>query len=82
VQSAKSADFFVASPLKYVYLLRSIRHPEQRYVGVTFDLETLLPLQRGPIAHISTYRPWALVTYICFAGDLNTASVRLTSSAI
>ena len=28
--------------MKYVYLLQSVTHPEQRYVGLTSDLEKRL----------------------------------------
>ena len=31
-----------AGKLKYVYLLRSIVHPERRYVGITSDLSRRL----------------------------------------
>ena len=55
---------------KYVYLLRSQSDPNQRYVGVTSDLDARLHTHNaGGSPHTSKYVPWGLVTYVCFNDD-------------
>lgn len=56
--------------MKYVYLLQSIPHPEQRYVGVTSDPEKRLSAHNsGQSAHTSKFRPWKIVTCIAFSEE-------------
>lgn len=56
--------------MKYVYLLRSISHPNQRYVGITSNLqERLRAHNAGQSLHTSKHRPWALATYVAFQDD-------------
>ena len=44
--------------------------PEQRYVGVTSDVEERLRAHNaGHSPHTSKYLPWEWVTYICFQDD-------------
>ncbi len=53
--------------MHYVYLLRSAKHPEQTYVGLTSDLKTRLERHnRGGNIHTANFRPWKLVTYLAF----------------
>lgn len=57
--------------MKYVYLLRSIPQPDQRYIGVTSDLQARLQMHNaGRSSHTSKYRPWVLITYVYFEDDL------------
>jgi len=57
-------------PMKYVYLLQSIPHPEQRYVGLTNDLQKRLDCHnQGGSPHTSKYAPWRIVTAIRFDDD-------------
>jgi len=52
----------------YVYLIRSIPRPDQRYVGFTEDLRIRLKNHNnGGSPHTSKYRPWKLVTYLAFS---------------
>ncbi len=52
----------------YVYLIRSLSHPGQRYVGLTSDLKNRLAEHNaGKSPHTSKYPPWELVVAICFA---------------
>lgn len=54
--------------MRYVYLLRSEAHGDQRYVGVTSDLrKRLVEHNAGKSPHTSKYAPWKLVTYIAFS---------------
>jgi putative endonuclease len=60
--------------LKYVYLLQSIPHPEQRYVGLTSDFEKRLAAHNaGQSAHTAKYRPWKLVTFHAFIDEAKAA---------
>ena len=54
--------------MHYVYLIISIKHQTQRYVGVTDDLKLRLSDHNaGRSAHTAAYRPWKLVVYVAFA---------------
>jgi predicted GIY-YIG superfamily endonuclease len=59
-----------SAAVKYVYLIRSLSTPDQRYVGVTSSLEGRLQAHNaGSSPHTSNYVPWELVTYVCFQDD-------------
>ena len=52
----------------YVYLLRSIKFPDQKYVGFSEDVDTRFKdHNNGKSIHTAKYRPWKLVTYHAFA---------------
>ncbi|MFH1980339.1 MAG: GIY-YIG nuclease family protein [Pseudomonadota bacterium] len=54
--------------MKYVYLIKSVRYPTRRYVGITTNLpERLKAHNTGQSPHTSKHRPWRLVTYIAFS---------------
>ena len=56
--------------VKYVYLIRSLSAPAQRYIGVTSKLEDRLYAHNtGASPHTSKYAPWELVTYVAFQDD-------------
>jgi len=56
--------------MKYVYLIRSISNPEQRYVGVTDNLKARVKKHNeGGSPHTAKFKPWELVTYIGFLDD-------------
>jgi predicted GIY-YIG superfamily endonuclease len=56
--------------MKYVYLLQSVSVPAQRYVGLTTNLQDRLRAHNdGSSSHTSKYRPWKIVTYLCFEDD-------------
>ena len=45
----------------YTYILRSISHPEQRYIGSTSDLKSRLAKHNaGEVPHTSKFRPGKL----------------------
>ena len=51
----------------YVYLLKSLAKPDERYIGVTTDLKVrLADHNAGKSPHTSKFAPWSLVTYIAF----------------
>ena len=58
--------------MKYVYLLESIDHPDESYVGLTDDLRTRLAAHHaGQSPHTAKFKPWRLVTYVAFSDDAN-----------
>ena len=53
----------------YTYILRSLSHPEQRYIGSTSDLKSRLAKHNaGEVPHISKFKPWRIQTAIAFDG--------------
>ena len=51
----------------YVYIICSVDHPDQIYVGRTEDLKTRLSAHNsGNSTHTSKYAPWKLEVYIAF----------------
>lgn len=51
----------------YVYLLRSISHPGQRYIGLTDDLKRRVAEHNaGKSPHTSKHMPWELVVAVHF----------------
>jgi predicted GIY-YIG superfamily endonuclease len=51
----------------YVYLIRSINHPDRKYIGCTEDLEKRLSNHNcGTTPHTAKYMPWKLVSYGAF----------------
>jgi len=56
--------------MKYVYLIRSNAHPNQRYIGITSDLEKRLSVHSsGGSVHTSKFKPWKLITSLAFSED-------------
>jgi predicted GIY-YIG superfamily endonuclease len=61
--------------LKYVYLIESIAHPEERYVGLTDDLtRRLKEHNRGGSPHTAEYRPWRVIVALHFDDGLRAAA--------
>ena len=51
----------------YVYILRSINHPDQIYTGYTEDLKKRLEAHNaGQSKHTSKFMPWELLSYHAF----------------
>jgi putative endonuclease len=56
--------------MRYVYLLQSISHPDQRYIGITSDLKQRLEYHNaGRSPHTSKHRPWRQVLALRFEDD-------------
>lgn len=54
--------------MKYVYLIQSLSHPEQRYTGLTADVAKRLDAHNaGQSAHTAKYHPWQLLVSLAFA---------------
>jgi putative endonuclease len=56
--------------MTYVYILRSISWPEQRYFGITSDLKQRLKYHNtGRCPHTSKFMPWNVETYVAFSDE-------------
>ena len=56
----------------YVYLIRSLSHPDQRYVGLTQDLKRHIAQHNaGKTRSTRSHRPWETVVAIYFADPAN-----------
>lgn len=54
----------------YVYLIRSERFADQRYIGFTADLKKRIAVHNaGGSVHTAKYKPWVLVSYHAFADE-------------
>ena len=53
--------------MTYVYILRSINHRDQFYIGWTEDLRNRLATHNaGKSIHTSKFRPWEIAFYAAF----------------
>jgi predicted GIY-YIG superfamily endonuclease len=60
--------------MKYVYLLQSISHPDQRYIGLTSDIEKRFASHNaGQSSHTAKYRPWKMISYHAFIDEAKAA---------
>lgn len=51
----------------YVYIIQSISHPDQIYVGCTQDIKKRLSNHNsGTTPHTDKFKPWKIVAYIAF----------------
>ena len=51
----------------YTYILCSINHPDQRYIGSTVDLRKRIAAHNaGRVPHTAKLSPWKVETYIVF----------------
>jgi putative endonuclease len=49
----------------YVYILRSVNHPEQTYIGSTHDLRARLAQHNaGRSIHTNKFKPWKIQAYV------------------
>jgi putative endonuclease len=54
--------------MHYVYIIRSISQPSERYIGITNDIEARLKKHNaGGSPHTSKHMPWKLETVIGFS---------------
>ena len=60
----------IVSQMKYVYLFKSLSHPDQRYIGCTADLAARLKQHnQGRSPHTAKFRPWQVHVAIRFQED-------------
>ena len=61
--------------MRYVYLIRSLSNPDQRYVGITDDVKRRLrDHNSGDSPHTAKYRPWQLQTAVAFTNEKKAAA--------
>ena len=59
-------------PKRFVYVLRCLRVPERRYVGLTADVEARLNAHNAGLSPFTArYRPWTVTVCIAFADERN-----------
>ena len=57
--------------MHYVYLIKSKKSPNQKYIGHTDNLrERLETHNSGGSTHTRNYRPWKLEMFFCFSDKL------------
>jgi predicted GIY-YIG superfamily endonuclease len=53
----------------YVYLLQSLKRPQEHYVGFTEDLkERVKDHNSGKSIHTNKFKPWELIAYFSLSG--------------
>ena len=53
--------------MQYVYILKSLKFPEQEYIGTTLSIEQRLDQHNnGESKHTNKFRPWEMVWYCAF----------------
>lgn len=61
--------------MHYVYIIQSLNHPNQTYVGCTEDLKKRISNHNaGTTPHTAKYLPWKLVFYAAFEDKLKAYS--------
>ncbi len=61
--------------MTYVYLLQSLPHPQEHYIGLTADLRTRLGDHNASRSvHTALFRPWKVVSYHAFADPKSAAA--------
>ncbi len=61
--------------MHYVYLIKSVASPPQRYIGSTADLrKRLTDHNSGKSTHTAKFKPWELVTYVAFSNQAKAKS--------
>ncbi|MCL2017388.1 MAG: GIY-YIG nuclease family protein [Alphaproteobacteria bacterium] len=54
----------------YVYLIKSINSPNQKYIGFSSDLkQRIKDHNNGKSIHTSKFKPWELITYLSFSDE-------------
>ena len=57
--------------MHYVYMLKSITHPNQTYIGCTSNLRQRLSSHNsGKSSHTLKYKPWQLQNYFAFSDKI------------
>jgi predicted GIY-YIG superfamily endonuclease len=64
--------------VKCVYLLQSRSHPDQRYIGVTHDLDSrLIDHNSGRSKHTAKFVPWECAVAVWFQDDQKAAAFEM-----
>ncbi len=51
----------------YVYIIKSLSHPHQTYIGYTADIENRLQMHNaGKSPHTARYMPWEIDMFFAF----------------
>jgi putative endonuclease len=72
-QRGVKEDWSIGKKLHYVYLLRSLSHPDERSVGFAANLKRRFESHNeGASIHTAKYRPWELMAYCAFKNERRT----------
>ena len=67
----------------YTYIIRSINHPDQRYIGSTSDLRKRLAKHNaGEVPHTSKFKPWKVEAYFAFETKEKAAAFEAISKPV
>ena len=71
----RAVEILGGSFLYYVYIIRSVSHPGERYIGMTDDVDRRLKKHNeGGSPHTSKYNPWVLETLVGFSTKTKAAA--------
>lgn len=66
----------------YVYLIKSLKDSTKTYIGYTVNLvQRIEKHNSGASIYTADFRPWKLVTYICFDDESKAPSIRKISKS-
>ena len=58
------------SPKRFVYVLRSLSHPDRQYVGLTSDIASRLASHNAGESPVTTrHRPWRVMVLVQFVDE-------------
>jgi putative endonuclease len=70
IRTLRVAQRLWFQPMKYVYLLKSLSDPEQRYIGSTSDLQARLQQHnQGRVCYTAKHLPWEIHVAVRFQND-------------
>ena len=65
----------------YTYILRSLSHPTERYIGSTEDLKSrLIKHNKGDVPHTSEFTPWKVEAYLLLKPERKPRYVKIISN--
>ena len=61
--------------MHYTYIIRSLSHPDERYIGMTDDVDQRLKTHNeGGSPHTAKHRPWMLDVLVGFSSKEKAAA--------
>ena len=67
LNAKESISYLSPQVMHYVYLIRSLSHANQTYIGLTSDLKARLKKHNeGGSPHTIKFKPWELIHYSAF----------------
>ena len=61
--------------MKYIYILQSVKNPEQIHSGITDDMDLTVSKHNGrQVAETAKFAPWNLRTFLVFSDEAQARS--------